>query len=162
MTWPARFPLPLDPRLECSGLRVEKCKTMDSKKVPLWLHFVNADPVGDEIIVIFKNGDDLRQDQLTLQMLRIMERKWERAGLDMKLSPYLCVATGDEVGFIEVVLESNTTANITKQYSSGARGAFAVSTPLPPSLADCTQCTEALHGERNGRSVGTPSLSPEP
>ena len=75
---------------------------MDSKKVPLWLHFVNADPVGDDVVVIFKCGDDLRQDQLTLQILRIMERRWERAGLDLRLSPYLCVATGDEVGFIEV------------------------------------------------------------
>ena len=69
MTWPERFPLPLDPRLECCGVRVDKCKTMDSKKVPLWLHFLNADPVaGEEIIVIFKCGDDLRQDQLTLQV----------------------------------------------------------------------------------------------
>merc|ERR1719240_1168862 len=98
---------------------------MDSKKVPLWLHFLNADPVGDDIVCIFKHGDDLRQDQLTLQILRIMERRWERAGLDLRLSPYLCVATGDEVGFIEVVLESNTTANITVQYSGGASGAFA-------------------------------------
>ena len=81
--------------------------------------------MGDEIVVIYKCGDDLRQDQLTLQILRIMERRWERAGLDLRLSPYLCVATGDEVGFIEVVLESNTTANITVQYSGGASGAFA-------------------------------------
>jgi len=123
IVWPPRFGLPLDPRIECCGLRVDKCKTMDSKKVPLWLHFMNADR-GDDVVVIFKCGDDLRQDQLTLQILRIMEKRWEGAGLDMKLSPYLCVSTGDEVGFIEVVLESNTTANITKEYSGGAAGAF--------------------------------------
>ena len=99
---PPRFPLPLDPRLECSGLRIEKCKSMDSKKVPLWLVFTNADPVGDDIVVIYKVGDDLRQDQLTLQIMRIMEKRWERAGVDMCLSPYLCVSTGNESGFIEV------------------------------------------------------------
>jgi len=125
MTFPPRFPLPLGPRFECSGLRIEKCKTMDSKKVPLWLVFTNADPVGADLYVIFKCGDDLRQDQLTLQMLRIMERRWERAGLDLQLSAYLCVATGDELGFIEVVLNSDTTANITKEYAGGASGAFA-------------------------------------
>ena len=124
LTFPAKFQLALDPRFECSGLKVEKCKCMDSKKVPLWLVFKNADPLGDSLVVIFKAGDDLRQDALTLQIIRIMERKWEREGLDLKLSPYGCVSTGDETGFIEVVLNSNTTANITKKYSGGAGGAF--------------------------------------
>ena len=122
--FPARFPLALDPRFECSGLRVQKCKCMDSKKVPLWLVFTNADPVGDDLYVIFKCGDDLRQDQLTLQMLRIMERRWESAGLDLQLSPYLCVATGDELGMLEVVLNSRTTADITKEYGGGVAAAF--------------------------------------
>lgn len=35
--------LPLDPRYEVSGLIVQKCKFMDSKKVPLWLVFKNAE-----------------------------------------------------------------------------------------------------------------------
>jgi len=124
VTWPERFGLALDPRFECSGLCVDKCKTKDSKKVPLWLHFVNADPIGGDIIVIFKHGDDLRQDQLTLQIMRIMQAKWESAGLDLKLSPYLVVATGDEIGYIEVVPESKTTADITKEFFGGAEGAF--------------------------------------
>ena len=34
------------------------------------------------------------------------EHKWEREGLDLHLSPYGCVATGDEIGFIEIVLNS--------------------------------------------------------
>ncbi|EOD23593.1 hypothetical protein EMIHUDRAFT_74353 [Emiliania huxleyi CCMP1516] len=54
-----------------------------------------------------------------------MERKWEAEDLDLRLSPYGVVATGDEVGFIEIVLNSNTTANITKEYGGGASGAFA-------------------------------------
>ena len=49
MAFPARFSLALDPRFDCSGLRIDKCKTMDSKKVPLWLVFTNADPVGDDL-----------------------------------------------------------------------------------------------------------------
>ena len=56
LTFPAKFQLALDPRFECSGLKVEKCKCMDSKKVPLWLVFKNADPLGDSLVVIFKCG----------------------------------------------------------------------------------------------------------
>jgi phosphatidylinositol-4,5-bisphosphate 3-kinase len=33
---------------------------MDSKKLPLWLVFDNADVYGKPIYVIFKVGDDIR------------------------------------------------------------------------------------------------------
>jgi len=108
--------IPLDPRMVTKGLFVEKCKFMDSKKLPLWLVFQNEEKLGKPIYVIFKCGDDLRQDVLTLQMLRIMDKLWKREGLDLKMNPYGCVATGNEIGFIEIVLNADTTANINKQY----------------------------------------------
>jgi hypothetical protein len=120
---PSSFKLPLSPRLECRGIIVEKCKVMDSKKLPLWLTFENADPRGKPIVVIYKAGDDLRQDLLTLQMLRIMDKSWKEAGMDLKLIPYGCVPTGDGIGFIEVVVNSATTAAITRE-AGGARAAF--------------------------------------
>lgn len=51
---------------------------------PLWIVFENWDKYGEEVFVIFKNGDDLRQDMLTLQMLRIMDRLWKQEGLDLR------------------------------------------------------------------------------
>lgn len=51
---------------------------------PLWIVFQNADKLGHDVYLIFKNGDDLRQDMLTLQMLRIMDRIWKREGLDLR------------------------------------------------------------------------------
>ena len=35
----------------------EKCKVMDSKMRPLWLTFNNMDPLGGNVLQIFKNGD---------------------------------------------------------------------------------------------------------
>eukprot|EP01063_Lacrimia_lanifica_P008012 TRINITY_DN1514_c0_g2_i1.p1 TRINITY_DN1514_c0_g2~~TRINITY_DN1514_c0_g2_i1.p1 ORF type:complete len:1150 (+),score=399.61 TRINITY_DN1514_c0_g2_i1:130-3579(+) len=119
----AQFTLPLDPRMEVTGLYIEKCKVMGSKKLPLWLVFKNADPLGDPILVIFKAGDDLRQDLLTLQMLALMDSFWKRGGLDLHMSPYGCVACDDGVGMIEVVVNSDTIANITYQ-AGGASAAF--------------------------------------
>ena len=66
--------IPLNPKWVVTTLRVEKCGYMSSKMAPLWLVFNNADPTGDTIIVMFKSGDDLRQDILTLQLLRVMDK----------------------------------------------------------------------------------------
>jgi phosphatidylinositol-4,5-bisphosphate 3-kinase len=64
------------------GLVVDKCRVMSSKKLPLWLVFDAAPPEEREkesgassaspkrITVLFKAGDDLRQDQLTLQVCK--------------------------------------------------------------------------------------------
>jgi hypothetical protein len=112
----------LDPRVKLGPLRVDKCKYMDSKKLPLWLVFSNAQG-GDDVYIIFKAGDDLRQDMLTLQMIRLMDKLWQAADLDLQMLPYGCVATGDEVGMIEVVLNAETTAKITSA-AGGVTAAF--------------------------------------
>ena len=42
ISFPPQFQLPLDPRFECSGLKVDKCKCMSSKKV--WTSTVQPGP----------------------------------------------------------------------------------------------------------------------
>uniref|UniRef100_A0A1A9UYY3 Phosphatidylinositol-4,5-bisphosphate 3-kinase n=1 Tax=Glossina austeni TaxID=7395 RepID=A0A1A9UYY3_GLOAU len=71
---------PLNPSFRCKGVKPEKCKVMDSKMRPLWIVFENADQNCNDIYIIFKNGDDLRQDMLTLQMLRVMDQLWKNEG----------------------------------------------------------------------------------
>ena len=41
-----------------------------------------------EYIAIFKHGDDLRQDQLILQTIALMDKLLRRENLDLKLTPY--------------------------------------------------------------------------
>ena len=90
----------------------DKCKSMDSKMAPLWLVFTNNDSLGKDIYLLYKRGDDLRQDMLALQMIRIMDKIWKENGLDLRMNPYKCMSTDRAEGIIEVVTEAQTIANI--------------------------------------------------
>uniref|UniRef100_A0A7S4L9J6 PI3K/PI4K catalytic domain-containing protein n=1 Tax=Paramoeba aestuarina TaxID=180227 RepID=A0A7S4L9J6_9EUKA len=93
---------------------------MQSETVPLWLTFINKDDEAPDLSFIFKVGDDLRKDILTLQMLRVMDSLWKEVGLDLHLFPYSVVATGVNSGLIEVVPKSRTLADIHKTYGGVA------------------------------------------
>uniref|UniRef100_A0A3B4XYX8 Phosphatidylinositol 4,5-bisphosphate 3-kinase catalytic subunit gamma isoform n=1 Tax=Seriola lalandi dorsalis TaxID=1841481 RepID=A0A3B4XYX8_SERLL len=123
---PESFRVPYDPGLRAGALLIEQCKVMASKKKPLWLQFKRADPTTlskDPIGIIFKDGDDLRQDMLILQILLIMESIWETESLDLCLLPYGCISTGNRIGMIEIVKDATTIANI-QQSVVGSTGAF--------------------------------------
>ncbi|XP_042199582.1 phosphatidylinositol 4,5-bisphosphate 3-kinase catalytic subunit delta isoform isoform X2 [Callorhinchus milii] len=102
----------LNPSSLLTDLWVDKCKFMDSKMKPLWIVYKNEKYDGDPMGVMFKNGDDLRQDMLTIQMIQLMDVLWKRQGLDYRMIPYACLSTGDKTGLIEVVSRSETIANI--------------------------------------------------
>ena len=71
---PEGMRLPLNPNMQVKGIILEKCKVLTSHQVPLWLTFQSSDPTCSEsIITIFKDGDDVRQDTLCLQMFNIMQ-----------------------------------------------------------------------------------------
>ncbi|XP_028596552.2 phosphatidylinositol 4,5-bisphosphate 3-kinase catalytic subunit delta isoform isoform X1 [Podarcis muralis] len=104
---------PLNPSVILAKVSVELCTFMDSKMKPLWIVFNNEEIGGTSNVgIIFKNGDDLRQDMLTLQMIQLMDILWKKEGLDLRMTPYGCLSTGDKTGLIEVVMDSDTIANI--------------------------------------------------
>ncbi|XP_004596123.2 phosphatidylinositol 4,5-bisphosphate 3-kinase catalytic subunit delta isoform [Ochotona princeps] len=104
---------PLDPSTQLAEVCVEQCTFMDSKMKPLWIMYSNEEAGSEGSVgIIFKNGDDLRQDMLTLQMIQLMDVLWKQEGLDLRMTPYGCLPTGDRTGLIEVVLHSDTIANI--------------------------------------------------
>uniref|UniRef100_A0A4W5LU25 phosphatidylinositol-4,5-bisphosphate 3-kinase n=1 Tax=Hucho hucho TaxID=62062 RepID=A0A4W5LU25_9TELE len=111
---------PLNPSIMLSEICADRCKFMDSKMKPLWLMYKNKWVQGDAVGIIFKNGDDLRQDMLTLQMIQLMEILWKKEGLDLRMIPYGCLSTGNKTGLIEVVKNSDTIANIQRNNSNSA------------------------------------------
>ncbi|CAL4140787.1 unnamed protein product, partial [Meganyctiphanes norvegica] len=104
-------------------LRPSECRVLDSGRRPLCLVWDNADKMAPHYSlshsIIFKNGDDLRQDMLTLQVINIMGQIWIKEDLDLRMMPYMCMATGKHMGVIEVVRNARTVHSIQRRSRLG-------------------------------------------
>lgn len=131
---PAALPLPIDASVTVSSINPEKSHVFKSSLNPLLIWFETADATrpsdeegadtGDAVMVhstgypvIFKNGDDLRQDQLVIQLFMLMDRLLKREHVDLRISPYRVLATSTTEGMIQFV-ESKTLAEIMRNYTN--------------------------------------------
>ncbi|ETN62687.1 phopsphatidylinositol 3-kinase [Anopheles darlingi] len=112
--------LPLEPGAEVTGVVVRSCNYFNSNTLPLKINF--SGPDRGVVPAIFKAGDDLQQDSLTIQMVRIMDKMWLREGLDLKMVTFNCVPTAYKRGMIELVSDSETLRKI--QVEWGVTGSF--------------------------------------
>ncbi|KAM4820349.1 LOW QUALITY PROTEIN: phosphatidylinositol 3-kinase C2 domain-containing subunit gamma [Thomomys bottae] len=102
--------LPLSPALCIRGIDRQACSYFTSHATPLEISVVNANPMGKNTSVIFKSGDDLRQDMLVLQLVDLMDELWLREGLDLRMVIYRCLSTGRGQGLVQVVPDAVTLA----------------------------------------------------
>lgn len=95
------LPLPLDPNVLIKGVVPEKATLFKSALMPSKLTFVTSEY--EEYVTIFKHGDDLRQDQLVLQIITLMDKLLRKESLDLKLTPYRVLAVSIKHGFVQFV-----------------------------------------------------------
>jgi len=115
--------LPINPQLKIRGAISSKCTVFKSAKCPVKYSFnvtedtkvYNHNEDKDHIAVMFKYGDDLRQDQLILQMINYMDSLLKNIHLDYEFTIYKTLATSKSDGFVEFVPDSTTIYQIIKK-----------------------------------------------
>ncbi|XP_046978612.1 phosphatidylinositol 4-phosphate 3-kinase C2 domain-containing subunit alpha isoform X1 [Vanessa cardui] len=99
---------------------VKSCSYFSSNTLPLKINFI-----GDDTAVVpamFKVGDDLRQDSLVLQVIKVMDTLWLKAGLDLRMVTFQALPTSSKRGMIEIVSEAETLRAIQTEW--GLTGSF--------------------------------------
>ena len=124
---------PLDPNVIVKGIIPDKATLFKSSLMPAKLTFIRDDE--DEYVTIFKYGDDLRQDQLILQIITLMDRILKQENLDLKLTPYRVLATSASHGFVqyvesspiaEVLLQDGSIQNFFRKWASSETGPYGI------------------------------------
>jgi len=118
--FPLLFSFTLEPKVVIRDFNYDSLIVFYSKKVPLRIEGINHQTGGENVQTIFKNGDDLRQDILSLQMIFLMDKLWLEDDLDLAMTPYKVIGTGDQVGYVEFVSSSKTLGDIQQAKGIGA------------------------------------------
>jgi phosphatidylinositol 3-kinase len=95
------LPLPLDPSVMITGVDPAETLVFKSSLFPIMMTFKTL--TKQKYQIMFKTGDDLRQDQLVIQIITLMDQLLQKENLDLKLSPYKILATGATAGAAQFV-----------------------------------------------------------
>ncbi|KAJ5908155.1 Phosphatidylinositol 3-kinase [Penicillium taxi] len=109
------LPLPLDPDISVVGCYPEESNVFKSTLSPLLITFETTD--GRPYPLLFKVGDDLRQDQLVIQIIILMDRLLQKENLDLKLTPYRILATSSTAGAVQFIPSTSLSAASAKYKS---------------------------------------------
>lgn len=132
VTLPQPLPLPLAPENIVTGIVPEEASVFKSSLSPLLITFkvqqpptpttttsitpTPAVPHPSKYSIIFKTGDDLRQDQLVIQIITLIDSLLLKENLDLKLTPYRILATGPAAGAVQFIHPSIALSTISSKY----------------------------------------------
>ncbi|KAJ6021972.1 Phosphatidylinositol 3-kinase [Penicillium herquei] len=109
------LPLPIDPDVSIVGCYPDESNVFKSTLSPLQITFKTDD--GRRYPLLFKVGDDLRQDQLVIQIIILMDRLLQKENLDLKLTPYRILATSSTAGAVQFIPSTSLSAASSKYRS---------------------------------------------
>ncbi|XP_010533951.1 PREDICTED: phosphatidylinositol 3-kinase VPS34 isoform X2 [Tarenaya hassleriana] len=124
---------PLSPGVLITGIVASESSIFKSALHPLRLTFRTEN--GGSCKVIFKKGDDLRQDQLVVQMVWLMDRLLKLENLDLCLTPFKVLATGHDEGMLEfipsrslaqILSENRSITSYLQKFHSDEHGPFGI------------------------------------
>ena len=109
--------LPFKPELIAIGINPENIRCFQSKLKPVMLDFI-LNEEGKDFKVIFKIGDDMRQDQLIIQLFEVMDYLLKSASLPLPITVYSTLAFSPSFGCCEFIENSSAIRDI-KDSKSG-------------------------------------------
>ncbi|PNP44833.1 hypothetical protein TGAMA5MH_03246 [Trichoderma gamsii] len=104
--------MPLDPSVKITGIIPDQVTVFKSSLNPIKCTFRTT--AGSQYPIIFKLGDDLRQDQLVIQIITLMDQLLQKENLDLKLSPYKILATSTTAGASQFVQSQSLSSIVSK------------------------------------------------
>uniref|UniRef100_A0AC34GT29 Phosphatidylinositol-4-phosphate 3-kinase n=1 Tax=Panagrolaimus sp. ES5 TaxID=591445 RepID=A0AC34GT29_9BILA len=113
--------LPIHPGFFCTSINIENCGVFNSLTKPVRLDLVG---LRTNFGIIYKSGDDLRQDAVVLQIVRLMNDLWLREHLDLRMLTYRVLPTGKNIGLIELVTKCKTLREVQTNMSDRATDVF--------------------------------------
>jgi phosphatidylinositol 3-kinase len=106
-------PMPLNPKIRLTGLIPSTARMFASAIYPCVIEFHEFDEPNESesksnktYKMMFKSGDDLRQDQLIMQMISLMDSLLKKVNLDLKLLTYGILAVGQKDGRVVIFYSS--------------------------------------------------------
>lgn len=112
LTFDPPLPLPLDPSVLITSIIPDQTVVFKSSLNPFKCTFKTT--TGSAYSIIFKLGDDLRQDQLVIQIITLMDQLLQKENLDLKLSPYKILATSTSAGASQFVQSASLSSIVNK------------------------------------------------
>lgn len=136
LKFPEPFPLPLDPSVMICGCYPAESSVFKSSLSPLKITFKTITNFREtsgtssvmfgakknkygKYALMFKIGDDLRQDQLVIQIITLMDQLLKNENLNLKLTPYKILATSPNAGLIQFVPNETLDSVLSKSYPEG-------------------------------------------